>query len=77
MRLQIVVLVFIFLFGPLQSAWSEASPPAGGDKGLLLQQIAGDDPEVQAAVLKELAEGGIRRFFPSSRRCTRGASIDG
>lgn len=64
MRLQIVVLVFIFLFGPLQSAWSEASPPAGGDKGLLLQQIAGDDPEVQAAVLKELAEGGDPAILP-------------
>lgn len=64
MRLQIVVLVFIFLFGPLQSAWSEESSPSGREKGLLLQQIAGDDPEVQAAVLKELAEGGDPAILP-------------
>ncbi|NKE69654.1 urea ABC transporter permease subunit UrtB [Candidatus Manganitrophus noduliformans] len=64
MKLQIVVLVFIFLFGPLQSAWSEGSLPAGGDKGLLLQQIAGDDPEVQAGTLKELAEEGDPASLP-------------
>jgi urea transport system permease protein len=58
MRLQIFVLVVILLFGPVRSIWSGEPSPAGEEKSLFIQQIASDDPEVQAGVLKRLAERG-------------------
>lgn len=64
MKLQMLFLFLIFLFGPVQPIWSGEPSLAGNEKGRLIEQIAGDDPEAQSAVLKTLAEGGNPAMLP-------------
>jgi urea transport system permease protein len=64
MKFQTFVLFLIFLLGQAPSIWSGEPASADEEKSLFIQQIASDDPEVQAEALKKLAEEGDPTILP-------------